>query len=191
MANIIKYHTEEERKKARKEDYKRWAEKNKKKERERLKQWKKEHPVESRAHSLIMAYNAEDIKRGRGKGNLTVKWVIDNIFSQPCAHCGRTGWDVIGCNRLDNDKPHTMDNVEPCCRECNDKLHHKDLEKVVKQIDIKTNTIIKIWNSIKEASKHLGIHESSIIRCCKGRYFCKSRNVWVNINSAGGFKWSY
>lgn len=75
-----------------------------------------------RAKGLLQAYNKEDIKRGRGKGDLTAQWIIDNIFSKPCVHCGKEGWQVIGCNRLDNSKPHTKDNVEPCCFECNIKL---------------------------------------------------------------------
>ena len=53
---------------------------------------------------------------------MTAQWIVENIFSQPCAHCGENNWEKIGCNRLDNDKPHTKDNVEPCCKECNDRL---------------------------------------------------------------------
>ena len=52
---------------------------------------------------------------------MTTAWILENIFTKPCAHCGKEGWDVIGCNRLDNSKPHTMDNVEPCCFDCNRK----------------------------------------------------------------------
>lgn len=72
-----------------------------------------------RAHGLVRAYTQEDKKYNRGECDLTSKWIVDNIFSKPCTHCGVTGWEVIGCNRLDNSKPHTMDNVEPCCGKCN------------------------------------------------------------------------
>lgn len=75
-----------------------------------------------RASYLRSAYIKEDEKYNRGKCDLTAEWIVEHIFSQPCAHCGKTGWDVIGCNRLDNSKPHTKDNVEPCCFECNIKL---------------------------------------------------------------------
>lgn len=78
-----------------------------------------------RAHNLLSSYKCEDKKHNRGKGDLTAKWIVDNIFSKPCKYCGKTGWDVIGCNRLDNSKPHTKDNVEPCCKECNKKLPRK------------------------------------------------------------------
>ena len=75
-----------------------------------------------RARYLIRAYRQKDKKYNRGEGDLTAKWIVDNIFTKPCAHCGETDWRKIGCNRLDNSKPHTKDNVEPCCKECNDKL---------------------------------------------------------------------
>lgn len=80
-----------------------------------------------RAKKLISNYNASDIEHFRGKGDLTADWIIENIFSKPCAHCGKEGWDVIGCNRLDNNKPHSKENVEPCCKECNNKLHRTDI----------------------------------------------------------------
>ena len=78
-----------------------------------------------RAKGLISAYKEADKKANRGECTLTAEWIVENIFSKPCAHCGKTGWDVIGCNRLDNDKPHTSDNVEPCCLQCNIKLPKK------------------------------------------------------------------
>lgn len=28
----------------------------------------------------------------------------------------------MDCNRIDNSKPHTKDNVEPCCKSCNSRL---------------------------------------------------------------------
>lgn len=92
----------------------------------RLKQQKeyRQTPM-GRASYLLSNYNKADKKYNRGKGDLTAKWIVERIFSQPCAHCGKTGWDIIGCNRLDNSKPHTMDNVEPCCLECNISLPKK------------------------------------------------------------------
>lgn len=88
------------------------------------KEYKRQHrktPM-GRASCLLGRYNQNDKKKNRGKGDLTAKWIVENIFTKPCAHCGKEGWEVIGCNRLDNSLPHTMDNVEPCCKECNCKL---------------------------------------------------------------------
>lgn len=75
-----------------------------------------------RAWSLLSAYNKSDKIYNRGKGDLTAEWIVENIFSKSCVHCGETDWHKLGCNRLDNTKPHSKDNVEPCCRECNLKL---------------------------------------------------------------------
>lgn len=75
-----------------------------------------------RAVYLLNRYKSSDKEHNRGESDLTSQWIVENIFSKPCAHCGETDWRKIGCNRLDNDKPHTMDNVEPCCGKCNRKL---------------------------------------------------------------------
>lgn len=75
-----------------------------------------------RASSLLKTYNKKDKFYKRGKGNLTAKWIVENIFSKPCTYCGITGWEIIGCNRKDNALPHTKDNVEPCCPQCNKRL---------------------------------------------------------------------
>ena len=74
-----------------------------------------------RALNLVSTYNQSDKKYDRGECTLTAEWIVDNIFTKPCAYCGKTGWDIIGCNRIDNSKPHTPDNVEPCCFDCNRK----------------------------------------------------------------------
>lgn len=101
---------------------------------EKKKYYNQEHKTErtaynhtpiGRAANLLSSYNREDRKRGRGNGDLTAEWIVENIFSKPCAHCGKEGWDVIGCNRLDNNKPHSKDNVEPCCFKCNNTLPRK------------------------------------------------------------------
>lgn len=78
-----------------------------------------------RATNLLNSYNTNDKKYNRGKGDLTPEWIVENIFTKPCAHCGETDWHKLGCNRLDNSKPHTKDNVEPCCPNCNKKLPRK------------------------------------------------------------------
>lgn len=76
-----------------------------------------------RAYTLLYEYNRADIKSGRGEGDLTPEWIVENIFTKPCVHCGESNWRKIGCNRLDNTKPHSKDNVEPCCHSCNSKAN--------------------------------------------------------------------
>lgn len=144
------YFTEEERKEARRkqkrESNRRWREThpeyrkqyyqdNKEKELEQNKQYRQDNkekiseinkqyrqtPI-GRAVNLLGGYQRNDKKYKRGECTLTAQWIVENIFTKPCAHCGKTGWEIIGCNRLDNTLPHTPDNVEPCCEECNKKF---------------------------------------------------------------------
>lgn len=72
-----------------------------------------------RAIGLLCNYNAKDKKYNRGECTLTTEWIIDNIFSSKCVYCGEDDWRELGCDRIDNDKPHTPDNVVPCCYSCN------------------------------------------------------------------------
>ena len=81
----------------------------------------------SRANSLLSAYKRADKINNRGEVDFDARWIVENIFSKPCAHCGETDWHKLGCNRLDNSKPHTKDNVEPCCGKCNIELSHTEL----------------------------------------------------------------
>ena len=140
-----------------------------------------------RAAYLLDSYNKEDRKYDRGKGDLTAKWIVENIFSKPCAHCGKTEWKEIGCNRLDNSKPHTKDNVEPCCKECNDKLgleYRKSIGKLgrplkqVYQIDKKTKEIVRCWNSAKEAENISGFTQSQICRVCNNKSKTHKGYLW-------------
>lgn len=149
-----KYNTEEERKEAKRRYWAKHREKliNKKKEKyyehrdemlEKMKKYYQEHKDEhneynkqyrktqkGRAISLLMGYKRLDNKYNRGECTLTVQWIVENIFTKPCAHCGETDWHKLGCNRLDNSKPHTPDNVEPCCFNCNCKQPKKQMGQV-------------------------------------------------------------
>ena len=124
MGRPKKYNTEEERKAARKEWNKRWREANAVKVKEYQKRWIAEYrntPM-GRAIHLVSCYKRNDKKYNRGECTLTPKWVVDNIFNKPCHYnCGETDWTKLGCDRIDNSKPHTPDNVVPCCEECNKK----------------------------------------------------------------------
>lgn len=96
---------------------------NKEKVLERQKEYK--NTPMGRAINLLNRYNQSDKEYNRGKGDITAEWIVENIFSKPCAHCGKEGWEIIGCNRINNDLPHTKDNVEPCCLNCNCRLPKK------------------------------------------------------------------
>ena len=147
-----------------------YKDKNKRKEcaKQCAKRYDEKHPLEARGHYLLNNYNRMDKNAGRPKGDLTIKWIVENIFSKPCAHCGKEGWQIIGCNRLDNSKPHTKNNVEPCCEECNHKLAGEYMQdkcsKKVAQIDPISGEIVHIWTSMREADrngfKRASVHQS-------------------------------
>ena len=103
---------------------------------EYFKEYKKQYsktPM-GKALYLLNRYNQSDKKHNRGKGDLTAKWIVDNIFSKPCHYCGKTDWRKIGCDRINNSKPHTEDNVVPCCEECNRKRQKMDYNEFKKKM---------------------------------------------------------
>ena len=146
------------------------------------------HSIKGRANYLCKNYKQQDKKRNVGEGDLTAKWILENIMLKPCAHCGKEGWDVIGCNRLDNSKPHTMDNVEPCCFDCNNKLaRNEEKTKSLNRSDVSKKAyqytldgeLVKIWESQSECGRN-GFDSSAVCACCKGK-----------LKTHKGYKWSY
>ena len=154
---------------------KKWREENKEYDRKRRKEYA--NTPMGRAVSLCSKYKGEDKKHGRGEGDLTPIWILENIFSKPCRHCGKEGWDIVGCNRLDNSKPHTMDNVEPCCEECNKKEWFKEQRIAVDQISPTDGEIVKTWETASIA-KNFGYSRSCIQRCCRGERKMYKGYIW-------------
>lgn len=164
---------------------------------EKIKQWREDHKAEIaeynkqyhntpmwRAAYLLSTYKKNDKKYNRGESDLTAQWIVDNIFSKPCAHCGKKGWKIIGCNRLDNSKPHTKNNVEPCCADCNNVLAHieqvngEDRSKPVCQYNI-YGKLIAIYPSTMEAERqNKGFIHSSISTCYKGKRQTHKGFIW-------------
>ena len=90
----------------------------------------------------------------------------------------------IDGNKLNN----SIDNLEWCSYSHNTKEavrlglmnynnNHGVYKKVI-QINKDTKEIIKIYNSIKEASKELKIDSSSISKCCKGKRKTAGNYIW-------------
>jgi len=64
---------------------------------------------------MLSAYKNKDKKRNF-EFNLD-KDFLKNIVKSECVYCGSK--KNVGCDRIDNKKGHTKDNVLPCCNECN------------------------------------------------------------------------
>lgn len=80
--------------------------------------------MRAKASKMISAYKCRDKKNGFDKVcDITIEWMVENIFKSKCVYCGDTC--RLGCDRIDNTKGHTMDNVVPCCIECNQARNNK------------------------------------------------------------------
>lgn len=126
-----------------KEYFKQWRKDNSEYIKEYNKQWRNDNleyeknrnqnPMR-RAYKLVHNYCRKDEKYNRGECTLTPHWIVDNIFTKSCIYCGETDWRKLGCDRIDNEKPHTLDNVVPCCKACNDKRGSKDYNEFKTQL---------------------------------------------------------
>ena len=72
--------------------------------------------------------------------------------------------------------------------EIRNKIGDKNSKAVI-QVD--ENGIVTRWKSAMEAHRKLGLHNSSINKCCNGGYFDKRRNKWVNQKQYNGSKWFF
>jgi hypothetical protein len=93
--------------------------------------------IRNKASKMIASYNNKDKKRGYEKSDLTIDWFIENIFKKTCIYCNDT--ERIGADRVDNSKNHDMNNIVPCCYECNvarsNNFTHKEMLTIGKSIE--------------------------------------------------------
>lgn len=115
--------TDEEKKERNRLKQAKWRKQHPEKNLEKVVQYNEDNPEKHRAMYLVQDYKRNDKEHNRGECTLTAKWIIDNIFTKHCVHCGESDWRKLGCNRINNDLPHIPDNVEPCCGDCNRKIH--------------------------------------------------------------------
>lgn len=98
---------------------KKWASENQESVKEQRRNYYR--TKNGRAAYLAGKYKQADKKRGFDiSNNVTSKWIVENIFSgQKCVYCGDQDWKHLGCDRMDNNKPHTADNCVCSCFICN------------------------------------------------------------------------
>lgn len=72
-----------------------------------------------RAQNILTSYRCDDVFYNRGECTLTKDWIVENIFNSSCVYCGESDWRKLGCDRIDNTKAHTPDNVVCACMHCN------------------------------------------------------------------------
>jgi hypothetical protein len=85
-----------------------------KKVRERQRRYAKTD--KGRAIFLAKAYEAIDKAKGQ-TSEVTQMFLLEQIFPSRCVYCGTV--DRLGCDRIDNAKGHTLDNIVPACGDCN------------------------------------------------------------------------
>lgn len=74
-----------------------------------------------RANNLAGGYRSMDKKKGflNIDNQVDSNFILNNIFTKSCIYCGESDWKKLGCDRIDNSKPHTIDNVVCSCWDCN------------------------------------------------------------------------
>jgi len=118
-------------------------------------------------------------------------WLFrQNNFRELFDNWVESGYDVLlkpSCDRLDDYKPYTLDNIQLMTWRENNKKGYEDrrnginnkANKAVIQLTV-DGLIIEKYCSIKKASMVSGVACSEICLCCKDRR-----------KSAGGFVWCY
>lgn len=71
-----------------------------------------------------------------------------------------------------------------------EKQRNKNKSKAVLQYDLQGN-FIKEWPSMAEIQRQLNFPKTHISDCCRGGYFDKRRNKWVNVSQAYGYIWKF
>lgn len=88
-----------------------------------------------RALHITSRYAELDKIHNRGECTLTTEQLIQ-LWDNGCYWCGETDWHKLGADRIDNLKPHTIENCVCCCSDCNNERMGKSFEyfKKIKNI---------------------------------------------------------
>ncbi len=106
-----------------------------------------------KALGIIKKYTLIDRKKGgRHVCDLTEDFLNQNILPCACVYCGDR-WK-IGCDRIDNSRGHSMDNVVPCCKLCNVTRMHNYTHEEMKLLG---KVIMRIKKKRKKDTPHFEV----------------------------------
>jgi len=86
-----------------------------------VKKKKKFHYEHTKSEPHFRWKNTQSAAKQRGLKVLLTKEEFFNLISKPCYYCNKDTANEVGCgmDRLNNDKDYSIDNVVPCCGDCN------------------------------------------------------------------------
>lgn len=99
--------------------YEKYKERDKEKNNNRNKEFY--NTLRGRCWHISHAYQQKDTKRfGTSEYTVTTEQMQEMIETHPCCfYCGCEDISQLGLDRIDNNKPHTVDNCVVCCGKCN------------------------------------------------------------------------
>ncbi|GAB3883429.1 GIY-YIG nuclease family protein [Spirosoma agri] len=65
------------------------------------------------------------------------------------------------------------------------------LQLKIQQINIETNEVVKVWDSINEIKVNSEFNHHGVAKACRGYYWSVEREKYIKVNSYKGFKWQY
>lgn len=155
---------------------------------ERYKQYRISNKLKrqnNRLIGLISNYRLFDKKHfNTNEKTITIEQ-LNTLIKNGCYWCGEKDFTKLGADRLDNNKPHTLENCVCGCLNCNRKREHKELSKPVLQFTL-NGTFITEYPSIREAERQTGVNSASISLCCNNKMYNNCL-----ITSAGGYLWRF
>lgn len=105
-----------------------------------------------RAITMLKAYQNFDKKTGK-EFNLTQDFMLNKVFKSKCVYCGDT--EKLGCDRIYNHIGHIIENVVPCCSDCNiarmDNFTHEEM----KIIGVAIKRVKELRLYVKELDKQI------------------------------------